>query len=342
MKLTPRRVIAIGAVGFAMSSGAVLTACGSAEGSQGEASALFLSEAKAKPLYLDLTHPIPTFEGLATNPGEPDLTKPHADSQAVPSFFRQAVLQTSVNSTGADQGHFYRAYLTIAEHHGTHIDAPAHYVNAHETIDPGAVPLKYQHELTLADLVGPLVYIDISKRVQSELDKNGGTPSPQRSVMDFSEASPNNVTAKDIEAVADKLQNGSWIVVNTGWSRFFTNADLATSPYINGWNFPGVSLAAVEALIAIENQKGIRINGITIDNLGIDSGEGERGIDDSFSHSFQSHVRGLQRGWKFIENATNLGLIASAKPDSCTLVAGALPIVRGSGSQARVIAVCEK
>lgn len=340
MRLTARKMIAIGAMGFVAISGAVLTACGSAEGSQ--ANVLSQSDVKAKPLYLDLTHEIPTFEGLATNPSEPDLTKPHAHSQAVPSFFRQAVLQTSTNSTGADQGHFYRAYLTIAEHHGTHIDAPAHYVNAHETVEPGAVPLKYQHELTLADLIGPVVYIDISKRVQAQLDKNGGTPSPQKSVMDFSEASPNNVTAKDIEAVADKLQNGVWIVVNTGWSRFFTNADLATSPYINGWNFPGVSLPAIEALIALENQKGIRINGIAIDNLGIDSGEGEAGSGPNFSHSFQSHVRGLQRGWKFIENATNLSSIAAAKPDSCTLIAGALPIVRGSGSQARVIAVCEK
>ncbi|HSV79092.1 MAG TPA: cyclase family protein [Ramlibacter sp.] len=341
MKTTARKVMAVAAMGCTLASGAILTACGSAEGSQVDASALS-SDVKAKPFYIDLTHRIPTFEPLASNPSEPDLTKPHADSQAVPSFFRQAVLQTSTNSTGADQGHFYRAYLTIAEHHGTHIDAPSHYVNAQETVDPNAVPAKYQHELTLKDLVGPIVYIDISKRVQDQLDRNGGTPSPQRSVTDFSEASSNNVTAQDIQAVADKLHNGVWIVVNTGWSRFFNNADLATSPYINGWNFPGVSLPAIQALIALENQKGIRINGIAIDNLGIDSGEGEAGQGPNFSHSYQSHVLGMQRGWKFIENATNLVAIASAKPDSCTLVAGALPIVRGSGSPARVMAVCEK
>jgi len=313
---------------------AVLSACGSAEGSQGAAS--------ANPLYLDLTHRVPTFESLAAKPGEPDLDKPHADSKAIPSFFRQAVLQTSTNSTGAHQGHFYRAYLTIAEHHGTHIDAPSHYVNAQETVEPDAVPLKFQHELTLQDLIGPVVYVDISQRVQIALNRNGGTPNPQKNVMDFSEASSNNVTATDIEAVADKLQNGSWIVVNTGWSRFFSDSDLATSPYINGWNFPGVSLPAINALIAVENQKGIRVNGIVIDNLGIDSGEGQSGIDDKFTNSYQSHVLGLQRGWKFIENANNLGAIASAKPDSCTLVAGALPIVRGSGSPTRVVAICER
>jgi kynurenine formamidase len=327
MRLAAGLVLAISAV-----TGAVLSGCGSAEA----------QSASGTPLYLDLTHTIPTFESLAAKPGEPDLDKPHAQSKPVPSFFRQAVLTTSTNSTGEQQGHFYRAYLTIAEHHGTHIDAPSHYVNAHETLAPDAVPLKFQHELTLQDLIGPVVYVDIGQRVQIALNRNGGTPSPLRSVMDFSEASTNNVTAQDIEAVADKLQNGSWIVVNTAWSRFFSDANLATSPYVNGWNFPGVSLAAINALIAVENRKGIRINGIAIDNLGIDSGEGESGIDEKFTNSFQSHVLGLQRGWKFIENANNLGAIASAKPDSCTLMAGALPIVRGSGSPARVIAICER
>ena len=334
MKLSASVAFVIGAVSAAVIGAAVVSPRGSAAGLQGNGT--------EKRLYLDLTHTIPTFESLAAKPGEPDLTKPHADSKPAPSFFRQAVLQTSTNSTGEHQGHFYRAYLTIAEHHATHIDAPSHYVNAHETLEKGAIPPKFQHDLTLRDLIGPVVYIDIRQRVQAALDRNGGTPSSQKSVMDFSEASSNNVTVQDIAAVADKLQNGSWIVVNTGWSRFFSNPDLATSPYINGWNFPGVSLAAINELIAIENRKGIRINGIAIDNLGIDSGQGEAGIDEKFTNSYQSHVRGLQRGWKFIENATNLSALASAKPDSCTLVAGALPIVRGSGSPARVIAMCEK
>jgi len=328
MRLAARLVFAISAV----SGAAVLSACGSAEA----------QSTSATPLYLDLTHTIPTFEPLAAKPGEPDLAKPHADSKPIPSFFRQVVMQPSTNSTGEDQGHFYRSYLTIAEHHGTHIDAPSHYVNAQETVGPDAVPLKFQHELTLQDLIGPVVYVDISQRVQIALNRNGGTPNPQKNVMDFSEASTNNVTAADIAAVADKLQNGSWIVVNTGWSRFFSNPDWATSPYINGWNFPGVSLPAINALIAVENQKGIRVNGIVIDNLGIDSGEGQSGIDEKFTNSYQSHVLGLQRGWKFIENANNLGAIASAKADSCTLFAGALPIVRGSGSPARVVAICDR
>jgi kynurenine formamidase len=297
----------------------------------------YAGNAMAKPLYLDLTHPIPTFAALAGKPGEPDLSKPHGDSNPIPSFFPQAVLEHSTNPTG--EGHFYRARLTIAEHHGTHVDAPSHYVNDAATVEAGAVPVKFQHQLTLPDLIGPVVYVDISQRVRSELNKNGGKPSPERSVMDFSESSSNNVTAGDVTAVADKLQNGSWVVVNSGWSKFFIDADLTASPYINGWNFPGVSKAALDKLIEIEDQKNIRINGIVIDNLGVDSGEEELGAEN-YTNSFHSHVRGLQRGWKYVENAANLDLLTSAKPDDCTLIVGALPIVQGTGSQARLIAMC--
>ena len=42
-------------------------------------------------------------------------------------------------------------------------------------------------------------------------------------------------------------------------------------PYINGLNYPGFGKAAVKKLIEIENRKGIRINGIAMDNLSIDS-----------------------------------------------------------------------
>ena len=44
--------------------------------------------------------------------------------------------------------------------------------------------------------------IDISGRAQAELDKNGGKPSPDRSVTDFSNSSPNVVRADDTAAVA--------------------------------------------------------------------------------------------------------------------------------------------
>ena len=73
-----------------------------------------------------------------------------------------------------------------------------------------------------------------------------------------------------------------------------------------------------------------------MDNIGIESGESSSG-----THPWHCHVRGLQRGWKFVENATHLEQLARAQPGSCTLVVGALKHIAGSGGPARVLALCE-
>lgn len=93
-------------------------------------------------------------------------------------------------------------------------------------------------------------------------------------------------------------------------------------------------------MIEIEDRKGIRINGIAIDNIGVDDGESERGHGPNWDFSYRSHVRGMQRGWKFVENLANVDSLAAVNPGECTLIIGGLPIVGGSGSPARVIAAC--
>ena len=99
-------------------------------------------------------------------------------------------------------------------------------------------------------------------------------------------------------------------------------------PYINGLNFPGFGKAAVEKLIEIEERKGVRINGIVMDNLAIDSGESGRGSDgkNPFGDGWHTHRLGLARGWKLLENAAGTGQIANETGD-CTLIAGDPPDV---------------
>lgn len=300
--------------------------------------------ALADSYLVDLTHPIPTFQPMEGDPMKPDMSKPWHDSKAVPSFGQQTVL--SIAQLPTNQGHFDLGTLVLSEHHGTHLDTSAHYVNTEETMEPGGIAhadRKQVHQLGAEDLIGQVVFIDISGRVQAELEKNGGKPSTDPAVTDFSNDSANVVTADDIDAIADKIADGVWLVLNLGWSDFyFQGSDFAADPYINSWNFPGMNNAAIDKLIEIEDRKGFRIGGIVADNIGIDSGEASKGTNDKFSNAFRSHVRGLQRGWKFIENAANLGLLAMAKPDSCTLIVGAPKHVRGSGGPSRVLAMCEK
>ncbi len=298
----------------------------------------------AETFLLDLTHPLPTFKPMSGDPMKPDLSQPWLGSQPVATFSQQAVL--SIAEFKTNQGHFDLGTLVLSEHHGTHMDTSAHYVNDPSSMEPdGLAPgeRKLAHEVEPSDLIGPAVLIDISGRVHTELSKNGGVPSPDPAVTDFSDDSPNVVTAEDIDAVAGQLADGVWLVLNLGWSRFyFHGADFNKDPYVNSFNHPGISHAAVDRLIEIEDARSIRIQGIIADNIGIDSGESAYGEDDQWTNSWYAHVRGLQRGWKFVENATNLGQLALARPGSCRIVVGAPKHVRGTGGPSRVLAMCEK
>ena len=80
--------------------------------------------------------------------------------------------------------------MVLSEHHGTHIDSSTHYVNNAESLEagnPAADQRRYMHMLDGGDLSGRIVLVDISARIQAELDKNGGRPSP--SVTNFSDDS---------------------------------------------------------------------------------------------------------------------------------------------------------
>ena len=304
------------------------------------AAVAFAAPALAGSITIDLTHPIPTFHPTEGDPMTPDLGKPWLDSVPIPSFGQQAVF--SISEFPTSQGHFDLGRIILSEHHGTHLDTPGHYINNEGSMEAGgAAPgeRKLAHQLTSDDLIGPAVVIDISGRVQAELDKNGGMASADRAVTDFSNASGNVVGADDIDAVADRIADGVFLVLNLGWSDFFfQGTDFVNDPYINGFNHPGMNKEAVDRLIEIMESKGVKIAGIVADNIGIESGESAIGDDDKWTDSWHAHVRLLQRGVLFVENATNLGQVAMA--GECTIVVGAPKHVRGTGGPSRVMAIC--
>ena len=257
---------------------------------------LSTSALAAGSFIIDLTHPIPTFQPMEGDPMKPDMSKPWLDSQAIPSFGQQTVL--AIGQFPTNQGHFDLGTLVLSEHHGTHIDATTHYVNNAETLEdgnPAADQREYMHMLDGEDLSGQIVLVDISARIQAELDKNGGVPSPDTGVTDFSDDSGNAITADDIAAVADRIDNGVWIVLSQGWSRFyFQGTDFAADPYINGWNYPGITPAAVDKLIEVEDAKGVRINGIMSDVIGVETGQNSRGEDESWTNSWYARNRSVK------------------------------------------------
>lgn len=290
--------------------------------------------------YYDFTHKIPTFAPLNGDVTKADLSKPFKDSKAVASFGFQATRKLK-DPFKTQKGFFQWGWFHFDEHYTTHLDSTDHYLNSDTSKNADKRSVE---EYTLKDIIGPIVYLDISARVSKELAKNGGKPSPDRKVTNFGEATGATVMPSDLEKIAGKITDRAWIVVHSGWDKHFVGnppKNPFMHPYINGLNFPGFGKSAVEKLIEIENRKGVRINGIVMDNLSIDSGESGRGSDgkNPFGDGWYTHQLGLTRGWKLLENAKGTGQIAK-EAGHCTLIVGAIRLTSSTGAPARVIAAC--
>lgn len=292
---------------------------------------------------IDLTYPIPTYHPSAASPVSPDLRKPWSDAGRYPIFGEQTVLW--LRRTATSNGEIESGRVSVWEHSGTHMDAPGHFLNTVESLHRSGIPWQNRHRLHEVDarqLVGRVVMIDVSERIAKELAKNNGRPHPDKAVTDFSDASGNGVTADDIEAVADDINDGVWLVMNLGWGQFFLGEeDWSRSPYVNELNHPGMSRSAIDKLIAVMERKKVKISGVAADNLAIDTGEGVKGEDAKRTNAFYSHVQLLQRDILIVENLANLDKLSQASKNSdCTLVVGVMKVAYGTGAPARVIALC--
>jgi len=293
----------------------------------------------------DLTHPIPLFQPLGGDVTKPDLSKPYKDSVPTAGFGFQPTRKMK-SPFPTQRGFFQWAEIYLDEHYGTHVDSTDHYQNAPGNLTVSRHDNRSTEQYTVKDIVGPVVFIDISERVAKELAKNGGKPSPDTKVTNFDNDSGNTLTAADIDKVEGQIVAGAWIVVRAGWDKFFFGTPPQNPfmhPYINGLNYPGFTAEAVAKLIEIETKKNIRIAGLAMDNLSIDSGHSGRGPDNNPNgRGWYAHHEGLQRGWKFIENAAALDSLAGKRPGQCALIVGALKLVSSSGSPARVLAMCRR
>ena len=304
--------------------------------------------ASSETFWMDLTHPLPTFQPVPGSPDRADLGKPWLNSMPHVAWDQQAILSIDVFQT--DTGYYDSGTLTVYEHHGTHLDAVNHIINSEDTLIEGGIPNDARlgmSELTPADLIGPIVMLDIGPRVRAELAKNGGVPSPDISVTDFSDSSKNVVTAEDIDAVADQLVDGTWLVVNMDWARFYLtgSASLRNSPYFNNFNHPGLNHAAIDRLAQIIDERELQLGGIAMDNITIDTGQGAKGAGayPMQTNAWYSHTVLMQRGVLFVENLAEVNELAEVMNAgaACTLIVGAPKHVRGTGGPSRAFAMCE-
>jgi kynurenine formamidase len=127
------------------------------------------------------------------------------------------------------------------------------------------------------------------------------------------------------EAVHGGLPAGGWLLYRTGWDAHGDDA----GRYANGGRTPGISPECARWL-AEESP----IQGIGVETVGTDAG-GAHSFDPPFPcHSF------LLGHDKY--GLTQLRHLALLPPTGAVILAGPLPIVNGSGSPCRVLALVER
>lgn len=235
-----------------------------------------------------------------------DLTSPlHSGTpilQLPPEFGQTATFQLEEISRYDDRGPaWYWNNIHTGEHTGTHFDAPTHWVTGKDLDDVSQVPA--------GRLIGPAVVIDKTADVQANPDYC--------------------LTVADIqawEAENGKIPAGAWVLYRTGWSQFggdpaaFANAD------DNGPHTPGVTPEAARYL-AEETD----ILGLGVETVGTDAGGAF-----AFDPPFPCHSMFLGANKYGITQLRNLDKLPAT---GAIVVAAPLPIVNGSGSPCRVLAL---
>ena len=197
--------------------------------------------------------------------GVVDLT--HAINDSVPTFevsdpspYRAKVVAT------VDKDKYFAREISLPEHFGTHIDAPAHFARGAWTVD----------QIPVARLVAPMVVLDVRKAARAN-------PDYQVSVQDIA----------DWEKANGDIPLNSVIMACTGWDERWNSAKEYRNADAKGvMHFPGYSEDAAKFLA-----DGRKALGLGIDTLSVDYGP---------SQDFPVHQYTLAHGLYHLENVDNL------------------------------------
>jgi kynurenine formamidase len=238
-----------------------------------------------------------------------DLTAPlHGDTpilQLPPPFANASAFGLTEISRYDDRGPaWYWNDIHTSEHTGTHFDAPVHWVTGKDGEDVAQVPP--------GSLVAPAVVLDFSE--QSAAD-----PDFLLRIDDV----------RSWEKENGPLPEGGWLLYRTGWDARSEDAAAFLNADDTGPHTPGISVECARWL-AEETS----LLGVGVETVGTDAG-GAHSFDPPFPcHSF------LLGAGKY--GLTQLQNLAQLPPTGAVVITGPLPIVGGSGSPARVLALVER
>ena len=199
-------------------------------------------------------------------------------------------------------GYYYAANsIFTSEHGGTHIDAPIHFAQGHQTVD----------KIPLERLIGPAVVIDVTK-------ESDGNADYQVTTEDFTRFE------REHGAIPEKMI----VLIRTGFSRRWPDAMRYLGTATRGeegaklLHFPGLHPDAAKWIVANR-----RIGAIGIDTASIDYGQ---------STLFESHRTLYERDVPAFENLTALDRLPVT---GAYVIALPMKIGGGSGAPLRAVAI---
>ena len=238
-----------------------------------------------------------------------DLTAPLSDKtpiiQLPPPFGNTRRFELSEISHYDERGPaWYWNDISTGEHTGTHFDAPIHWLTGQDGEDIAQVPAR--------KLIAPAVVLDFAEQAAKDPDF----------LLEVDHI-------KAWEAANGPLPDGGWLLYRSGWdARSDSQAEFLNANE-TGPHTPGVSVACARWLA-----EEAPVIGIGVETVGTDAGAAH-----SFDPPFPCHSSLLGAGKYGLTQLRNLDRLPA---QGAVVIAGPLPIVRGSGSPCRVVALVER
>jgi kynurenine formamidase len=237
-----------------------------------------------------------------------DLTTPlSADTPALrlPEPFVN-LIDFSLEEVSAynEPGPFWRHNnIHTGEHIGTHIDAPVHWITGRDGDDVSQIPV--------SRLIGPAAVLDLTEKVADD-------PDYLLTIADVEEW----------ESTFGRLAAGAWLLLRTGWESRGHSQDAFLGIDDTGSHTPGVAVDCAEWLAGERD-----ITGLGVETVGVDAG-----LAGGFDPAFPVHNYFLGNDKYGLTSLRNLGRLPAT---GAMIVVSPLPIVGGTGSPSRVLAVVD-
>ncbi len=198
-----------------------------------------------------------------------DLT--HNVSDKVPTFDDSEKFKARTVGDYATAGYFARD-ISLPEHFGTHIDAPAHFLRGMWTVD----------QIPTDRLLRPLVVLDVTRKVSQDPDYR--------------------IAVDDVAAWEQEhgpMPESPIVIAHTGWDERWNSPARYRNTDANGvYHFPGYSLEAAKFLV--EGRGAVALG---IDTLSVDYGP---------SKDFVVHHYTPSRSVYHLENVANLDKVPAS------------------------------